>query len=631
MLTLFKKTEIDKLGKADLELNANFLQINEIHGFLKVLESNTTIKSLYISYMTLELTSIKLLIKMLDSNLSITSIGLYDCKISAEGLILLAQMLTTNQRLNKFTLHLDDSFKPELQGILDALKSNQTLTEFCLICKKKDGNCTVNFKNVLRDNQTLIYFQLGVNLKNNNMQALADDLAVNNTLKTLVLCNCNLGDNEIVPLAKALSQNQALKELNLSSNKIAYTGAQAIAVALNENQYLTHLNLNYNKVDYNGTIALATALSANRTLISFKFAGTFLSTAQFNALIGPVLKANQTLQEFDIFCINLGGVESDESFDTLKEIAEGLNKNSGLSHLRFYAHATSESMCLLTKALKQSAIRSLDIFFSALNYVKPEFFLTKIAEFLTDNASLEELILTSKDLCFANNAAFKEALLHNHLKKLWIYCGTQEDVSFFGEILATHKSMTNLTVGINKDIRSNQSPGEAINIQPIVEALENNQILTSLSLLIGNIEVLNMRRLFEALEKNTALKRIYINGCQQLDDTAISLILNNHWRIVDFDETSITSPAKEALQSALKLRYSELAHMDINLDHALYLTALLDVHGDLYREMKAREAVSTIKNNPLTISGLFKQLSHGVVQLVSVDHEHCDLEAVCCR
>ena len=186
-----------------------------------VLETNTTLRHLYLSCNNLGPASAVSLATALETNTTLTNLNLSINNLGPAGAESLATALKTNTALTNLDLSGNGIGPAGAESLATALKTNTTLTNLDL-----SGN----------------------NLGPAGAESLATALKANTTLTNLDLSGNNVGPAGAESLATALKTNTSLTNLNLSGNNIGPPGAESLATVLKTNTSLTNLNLYLNRL-----------------------------------------------------------------------------------------------------------------------------------------------------------------------------------------------------------------------------------------------------------------------------------------------------------------------------------------------------------------------------------------------
>ena len=217
-----------------------------------VLETNTTLTKLDLSWNNLGPAGAESLATALKTNTTLTNLDLSDNNLGPAGAESLATALKTNTTLTNLKLS-DNNLGPAgAESLAIALKTNTALTNLNLS---------------------------GSSLGPADAESLATALKTNTTLTNLVLSWNDLGPASAESLATALETNTTLTKLDLSWNNLGPAGAESLATALKTNTTLTNLDLSKNKLGPAGAESLATALKTNTTLTILNLSGHDLSPA----------------------------------------------------------------------------------------------------------------------------------------------------------------------------------------------------------------------------------------------------------------------------------------------------------------------------------------------------------------
>ena len=192
----------------------------------------------------------------------------------------LAAVLETNTTLTKLDLSWNNLGPAGAESLATALKTNTTLTNLKLSDNNLGPAGAESLAIALKTNTALTNLNLsGSSLGPADAESLATALKTNTTLTNLVLSWNDLGPASAESLATALKTNTTLTKLDLSCNNLGPAGAESLATALKTNTTLTNLNLFDNKLGPAGAESLATALKTNTTLTILNLSGHDLSPA----------------------------------------------------------------------------------------------------------------------------------------------------------------------------------------------------------------------------------------------------------------------------------------------------------------------------------------------------------------
>ena len=208
---------------------------SELHDYLCVQNSKTTVEDLNISDNDLTEASLPILTEVI-SQLQPSCLNLSDNWIHFDGLKHICSTITEHSTIKM--LHVEMMIGVKLSGVPVTMQDREVIS---------------NLMSSLRE------LYIGRNgLYDEGAELLSEGLAKTSSLKVLSVWNCNIFTKGAKALANALSKNNSLEILDLRSNNIGDDGAVAFANVLsNYNETLSALDVRENILSPKGTKALA--------------------------------------------------------------------------------------------------------------------------------------------------------------------------------------------------------------------------------------------------------------------------------------------------------------------------------------------------------------------------------------
>ena len=206
----------------------------------------------------------------LKRNRTLKTLNISYCSIDDQGMKSLASALEMNGSLEE----LDLTWNPAVTGIGymalgESLKRNRGLKTLNISQCCIDGQGVKSLASALEMNGSLEELNLRGNVAITGIghMALGESLKRNRGLKTLDISYCDIDDQGMKSLASALEINDSLEELNLRGN-VAITGIghMALGESLKRNRGLKTLNISSCGIDDQGVKSLASALEMNGSL-----------------------------------------------------------------------------------------------------------------------------------------------------------------------------------------------------------------------------------------------------------------------------------------------------------------------------------------------------------------------------
>ena len=201
------------------------------------------------------------------SCVKVHTVVLSDVNIGDSGAAMLGLVLEKNTTVEQLRLSFSKLGPAGAEALAKMLKTNTTLTQLDLAYNNLGPAGAQALADVLKTNTTLTRLDLSSNnLGPAGAQVLADVLKTNTTLTRLDLRNNHFGPAESKALADSLKTNTTLTKLDLAYNYLDPAGTKALADILKTNTTLTKLNLSYNHIGSAGAKALVDVLKTNTTL-----------------------------------------------------------------------------------------------------------------------------------------------------------------------------------------------------------------------------------------------------------------------------------------------------------------------------------------------------------------------------
>ncbi|MBL8675911.1 MAG: hypothetical protein JNJ47_00550, partial [Alphaproteobacteria bacterium] len=424
---------------------------------------------------------------------------------------------------------------------------------------------------LLSQNKTLTELDLkNKKIGDKEVKALSEALKVNTTLQCLNLSSNSVGPEGARALSEAIKVNTAVEELNLSDNKIGIEGASAFGEALKVNITLKKLNLKSNKIGNKGESALAKALNMPQWMFQ-DFNTQWLRRAA-EQILEEKLKDNLNLKYNDYVGKEFGEALG-QALEGERAIAEALNipltqwvsQDFKTQWLEAAEQILKEklkddivfqqlNLRTLSEGIKVNAVlKELDL---SDNAIRDEG-VANIGAVLKDNKTLKKLDLSSNAIGDKGGKALAEALKVNTTLQ-WLNLKYNDYVGKeFGEALGEALKINNTLQWLNLGNTFIEDEGakflaEALNINTTLQylnlwnltyneetlkalgkALQVNQTLQKLAVWTGlytDTAKNTVEAFFKALEGNTALKKLKLNGyraCKIMTPLSNFLKINN--------------------------------------------------------------------------------------------------------
>ena len=355
------------------------------HELAKMLQANTALKELNLSWNGIRDEGACELAKMLQANTALKELNLSRNGIGDEGACELAKMLQANTALKELNLFWNRIGNEGAFELAKMLQANTALKELNLSRNGIRDEGARELAKMLQANTALKELNLSWNgIGDEGARELAKMLQANTALKELNLSRNGIGDEGACELAKMLQANTALKELNLSGNGIGVEGACELAKMLQANTALKELNLFWNRIGNEGAFELAKMLQANTALKELNLSGNGIRDEGAREL-AKMLQANTALKELNLSQNGIG----DEG---ACELAKMLQANTALKELNLSQNGIGdEGACELAKMLQaNTALKELNLSWNGIGDEGAR----ELAKMLQANTALKELDLS---------------------------------------------------------------------------------------------------------------------------------------------------------------------------------------------------------------------------------------------
>jgi len=295
---------------------------------------------------------------------------------------------------------------------------------------------------------------------------VTEALATNTTITSLLLGTDGIGDEGAADVARLIERNATLEIVYLGCNKIGKEGVKVLAETLTQNRSVQGLWLKRNPVGPAGAKALAAMLRQNCTLRTLDLVNTYPGHDGLAALIDVLLHDNRTVER-----LYLGGNEIDA--DDALLLADLLRTNPVI-----------KALMLSVNSLGDPGARI-------------------IADALRENTTLAELGLASNGI-------------------------TAEGASALFDGARSHPTLTHLDYSCSPSTRvlgaSANRIGDA-GAEAAAGLLAENRVLLQLDLRHNGITKVGKAHLAAALEQNTTLRILNLDG--KPDPTITALLERN--------------------------------------------------------------------------------------------------------
>jgi NAD(P)-dependent dehydrogenase (short-subunit alcohol dehydrogenase family)/Ran GTPase-activating protein (RanGAP) involved in mRNA processing and transport len=398
-------------------------------------------------------------------------------------------------------------------------------------------------------------------------KAIAGALRENTFVKSLLLGADQMGPEGAFAIAGLLGENQSLRTIFLGCNHIGPEGAKAIAQSLVDNDRVQGLWIKRNEIGDDGAIAVAQMLASNRTLQTLDLVSNEIGIVGIRALC-EALKQRQCAPIQALYlCGNNLGVEG------ATVIAELLRAETSIEGLFLSANHFGDEGARI------------------------------IADALQENQRLLTLSMASNDIGARGAQALCEALKKN--KTL-----TTLDLGFAPSTYVIHE-------------QPNRIEDEGVVF--LVDLLQKNQTLLSLSLNRNNISKAGAARLIEALSQNQSLMKLEFGQKlpRELNQAKTALLCRNanHQRrpfvprqdVLDIRSVYRTATPKDDIQPKTNKKQT------LHLEHLGFSREELESCQKVLRSLSVRRA-ALAEPNPELLE--IKQLAARISRLERVELKH---------
>jgi Ran GTPase-activating protein (RanGAP) involved in mRNA processing and transport len=303
---------IKELNLANVEEKDGFRQ------FCEGLSQNTTLLSLNISRIRMQLEHCVYLVEALKQNKSITRLNLCGNMLGVVGMKYIKELLEVNTTLNELNLQLNSLGDEGCELICQALKTNRTLTSLILVNNNLTSRSLTYIGTLLQNNTTITHLDLSRNKLTDPSgfeRTFNKALQINVTLRSIDL---NSSRVTLDDLKEGLMENRSLKYLNIAGNYSNPTDLDGIDEILANNQSLTSLNLKSIDIRPTGFEKLADGLRSNNSLTDLA-ADIYHFFDDCLVYIIDALEINWSLTNVDIKRSVVGRLS-----ETIEEISEKL-------------------------------------------------------------------------------------------------------------------------------------------------------------------------------------------------------------------------------------------------------------------------------------------------------------------
>jgi Ran GTPase-activating protein (RanGAP) involved in mRNA processing and transport len=335
---------------------------------------------------------------------------------------------------------------------------------------------------------------------------IAVDLPSCTTLKYLWLGQNHIGDDGTVALARAMASNNSLTRLELDNNQIGDAGLIALSQVLVQNNSLELLDVGYNDFGVVGLKAFANALKKNKGLTGLALSGNSIND-ESAAAVGQALECNSVLEELFLYDNNFG---DEGAISILSALTE---HNTTLKCLGVFNNDNvSPTICSAIRQIvdaNKAGIRllhakgKLDLSSMSINDEQA----SHIANELSDNTSVTDLILSSNDIDDQGAANIANALVKNGtLQSIWL------DSNSIGRAgaLAIASALLETTV-LKKLFLNDNNIGQGGAVA-LAEMLQMNGCLRELGLGHAAIGNFGAAAIVDSLKSNATLKILDMTG-----------------------------------------------------------------------------------------------------------------------
>ena len=279
--------------------------ITNLMMFTKVIEINTNIQKLDMSYNSISDDGAAAISDCLKKNVSLQELNLAYNNITNEGVKKISEAITMTATLQKLNLNKNSISDDGVEAVSKSLKINRSLQELNL--QRHQGEFAVitekgvkSISEAIQANTTLQKLDLsGHRISDDGVAAISDSLKINVSLQELNLQHNNITEVGAKKIAEAIQVIKTLQKLDLSSNNISDEGIAAISDSLKINVSLQELNLKSNEITDVGAKRIAEAIQVTKTLRRLDLCGNKISDDGV-AAISDSLKTNKSLQELNL-------------------------------------------------------------------------------------------------------------------------------------------------------------------------------------------------------------------------------------------------------------------------------------------------------------------------------------------
>ena len=295
-------------------LNLHKIGRNGLHSIKSVLDNNTIVKKLTVSWKSKKImqksNSTRLCVSIHEGVVNV-NILYDDCSSEAidnsdNAVFLMIFGLYKNTKIRELDLSRTYITDDEAVAITDCFKNNCSLHTLTLSGNKICSTGARNITELIQVNEVIQRLDMSHNnICDDGAIAISECLKTNNTLQQLNLAangitstgakriaeviGCNKGllkidisrnaihDDGVMYITDSLKCNGTLLEVNLSKCKVTNKGANFIAEAIQVNVVLQKLNLSYNNISDDGMIVISNCLKENNALKEINLSNTDVS------------------------------------------------------------------------------------------------------------------------------------------------------------------------------------------------------------------------------------------------------------------------------------------------------------------------------------------------------------------
>ncbi|UJR12138.1 hypothetical protein I4U23_016315 [Adineta vaga] len=227
-----------------LNLSKTNLTKEKMKIIAQILQTNSTLMELNLSYNSFGNFACSLLTQALQNNKNLRTLNLYNTKLSSDAAQYLSTILTLNHHLQ--SLHLGVNTLSNL-GMKYLFNDHIKLQYLNISCNRINQHGCIYLAEFLEQNQTLKQLDIGGNpIEDNGIKILFNGLINNKTLIDLRMWHCQITNFQII--SNLLKSHLTLKQLDLEGNQITDEYDQLLISLIQNNKTLEKLNMSHNRI-----------------------------------------------------------------------------------------------------------------------------------------------------------------------------------------------------------------------------------------------------------------------------------------------------------------------------------------------------------------------------------------------